>query len=759
MSQSPSLPPRLRKSPSDHHAWNGDLADAPVTDRLSVLESRLMSVEHNQQQTTAEVLARLGALEQRLTEWFKSVSPQQVVATNPQRDFSDRAIPSEGADVQRQSPTGAARLHTNSAIQEIAEKQAAVNQGGDATPSSRKKGVRLPLECSNDRSLVPDMCTCKAAPCTCRVGSNSAGAKSPATPLMDEDVQSFHIDCIADLADTHDEELVETVPLESTLWDAAILLGMQSDDKRKWFVGRANRIVVVLLLIVNVTMQGIFLVAIPTTMSGKPYDDETIQSLKQQRLFTGHSYNEINRVSMKTWTANLCAENVHNRLAGTLENIFYYLQSNSFGPPGTMICMLAVTIWILSMVTEIRRAMDVACAVWSLPSSRPESPHGISNEGDGKFVVCMSKRYKVFLSMLVFFPRFIIAFALMYFGIEYLADTPAVGDLILNACALEIVKNIDELLFLAILSRRFHQGVESIQIRVPHRETRMGVLLAPETTSTINGPNWVSKRNYVHALMYVRMAVVAIVLMIGWKLFVEPVHNSTVAAKQTICGYDKDFAYTWHPSSQLPVFATMSAEDNSTLPLQCFYMSQYELLSIRAGMPPKYVKANATLERLVNGSHELCKKAKGDKFSPISCPETDRVTELVSLSDITAKDFLSGPQCRDEDVVISVVRETCMAADYVESFPPLRQVFNEKRKHCSDFADLCKCPAKLGPPGAPPQPDTECGPSSELFRSASKKGIPPEWIRVIQGICPETCGTCQVKASGAFQPSSVHDHP
>jgi hypothetical protein len=522
----------------------------------------------------------------------------------------------------------------------------------------------------------------------------------------------------------------EMVPLEETVWDAAVLVGLRCSDQRKWFVGRANRIMITILLLVNIAMQGIFLMAIPETMSGKPYDPDTIEALRYQRLFRGQDYAEVNRINVKTRTANLCSQNLHNRLAGTWEDIYWYLgwsDSGSLSPGGTLICMLAMLIWILSMATEIRRAFDVAFAVFLLPRTMPNSPSIVDDGESGNCVVGMGIQQKMLLLFSVFIPRFAIAFALLYFGLKFLADTPAVGDLILNACALEIVKNVDELLFTAILSRRFHQGVQSIQIRVPHIHNRLSLIFHPETTAPINGPHLERKRNLVHVLMYVRVVFIALVMFLSWEVHLKPVYESTKEAREMICGFEQDFTYVKQPSSGMPAFALLDPDDNTTGPLQCYYAAEYELLRIRAGMKPMYAEKNATLEMLVNGTHELCRPPSKSDPSPLSCPEYDRVSKLADHASLSQQAYLQGKDCRDQDVHLTVLRQTCVNGGYITSSPAVLHVFESQRQRCSDFVDLC-------------------GLSSNNYNKALKKGITPEWIRMIQGVCPHTCGQCKVPA-------------
>lgn len=521
-----------------------------------------------------------------------------------------------------------------------------------------------------------------------------------------------------------DDENSETLPLEGNLWDAALLVGLRCSDHRKWFVARANCIVIILLLFLNGFMQGLFLIAI-SFVHGHPYDDDTIEALRYQRLFVGHDLANVNRVDLQTRTANLCSQHVHNRLAGTWEDIFFYLEAGGvrFLPAGVVICLLAMLIWVLSMTTEIRRAIDVYLAILMLPKMEANSP-SIFVRNEGSILMGMTRWRKAMLSMLVFLPRFAIAFLLMYYGMQYLAETASVMDLILNACALEIIKNIDELLFEAILSRRFHQGVQSIEIHVSHFKSTVELMFAPETTATIDGPTWVSKRQYIHAMMYVRLLFVAVLMIIGWVDHLEPVYTNTLMAKDMICSYDKNFVYAKHPEAILPIFASMDVEDNSTSQQQCFFASQYDLLAIRSGMEPKFADRNSTIELLVNGTHHLCKPPPNSKVSPLNCPEQDRVSKIMEISEMSSSDYLEGPLCRDQDVQMMVLRQTCLYSEFVEDFPPLERIFS-KREMCSDFSESFTCSG------------------SGCNERANQLGIPLAWLKIVHQICPKSCGYCK----------------
>jgi len=297
---------------------------------------------------------------------------------------------------------------------------------------------------------------------------------------------------------------------------------------------------------------------------------------------------------------------------------------------------------------------------------------------------------------------------------------------------LEIVKNVDDLLFEALLSRRFHEGVATIQIRVPRPHTKLELLLGPESTSPLKGQEWSFKRNYVNLLQIGRVGIVVALLLVAWFLHLKPVYESTLLAREVICGYDRDFTYISHPSSTLPVFASLNVDDNTSRPLQCFYASQYDLLSIRAGMNPKYGERNETLEMMVNGTHTSCRSKNNNtaNSSRLECPEHLRVSQLTELATESENTFLRGPSCLDQDVQLYVLRQTCLAGDFAKQYPALTKIFSSERVHCSDFEDLCLC--RTG----------NCKPGGQFYRDASHRGISPEWINIIKGVCPKTCGEC-----------------
>lgn len=523
----------------------------------------------------------------------------------------------------------------------------------------------------------------------------------------------------------------EAVELEASTWAALLLATLSSGEvSEATHMSFAEKAVVILLHIVNLTMQTTFICAIATTMSGNPYDIPAIESMKYQRLFSGHSYDNIDRATLQSRVAKLCDDGWHNRLAATYSDTFNYLQVSGEGVPGSFICLVALTIWILTMGQEIRRTADQCAAVLLL--HRPEASqtgdciqHGKSDkDDDGYTVSTMTARKKILLLVVLFLPRLALGWTLLWFGLLFIADTAVVGDLILNACALEIVQQIDERLFEAICSRQLQHAVTSTRISCTSTSTVLHRWFGPETKAD---------KIRSRLLMLSRVLTLSLVLLIGWYMHLAPLVASAGEAYKGICGGTHDFAYINHPTAGLPVFAQVSADSTSQM-TTCFYAAQYELLALRAGFEPTHFPMNHTLAQLVNGTHKRCTS------NNIACPNTN-LAQLGTLDELGTQ-YFNSPQCKDQDVLFAVLRETCLSEDFKQKNSGLNHF--HKRWTCSDVADLCVC-----------------GDGRRCRADEHQNGtghLGSDWVQMLEGICPETCLRCKtVSPSSSTNSSSQAD--
>mmetsp|Transcript_149097 Transcript_149097/g.478877 ORF Transcript_149097/g.478877 Transcript_149097/m.478877 type:complete len:445 (+) Transcript_149097:54-1388(+) len=185
-----------------------------------------------------------------------------------------------------------------------------------------------------------------------------------------------------------------------------------------------------------------------------------------------------------------------------------------FSQPLFIMCILLI--WTLTCVRELRAGSDMFFSV----VVRTELTHSMafSLKSHGEFEKCELDRWgedwdahnvviarltltmKVALFILVILPRFCITLVLHWVGCRWLVSTTDFSDLILNACALEFILLIKDLLFLVIVPRRTVIDLERTKL----------------TPSQVKEPD--SIRIYVGTLMWLVVAVAWVLAYLGVKL-------------------------------------------------------------------------------------------------------------------------------------------------------------------------------------------------------------------------------------------------
>mmetsp|Transcript_98846 Transcript_98846/g.307980 ORF Transcript_98846/g.307980 Transcript_98846/m.307980 type:complete len:691 (+) Transcript_98846:567-2639(+) len=120
---------------------------------------------------------------------------------------------------------------------------------------------------------------------------------------------------------------------------------------------------------------------------------------------------------------------------------------------GRVMCLIAMSCWILTVGKEIGSIGNLLGAIFMLPSSNSASIEVARAEDGSAQVVGARGRFKAFMVFLCLM-RLAIAVLLLIMGCQYLAYTSSMQDLLLNAVALECVFSIDELIFEAMAPRR-----------------------------------------------------------------------------------------------------------------------------------------------------------------------------------------------------------------------------------------------------------------------------------------------------------------
>lgn len=252
----------------------------------------------------------------------------------------------------------------------------------------------------------------------------------------------------------HDELYTDQCVLEGSVWDGALFIGTR-------FMGRAGSAYNGLLLAFNVLMQLMFTVIVRGNLASFEYGETTLAAMRQWRLAVGHHLKNYDKKDGTSFVSRVCAGDgaleMSSSQRDTLELINEYLPRfdveghdslMKFGFIGPTMSLMALSVWILSVSREWRRILQVFRALSGLPRGDKTEVQA-THLGDGLgWELKAVNRQRIFLYNCTVLPlRGLIALALLYAGALYLIHTIDMGDLLLNAVALDFVLSIDEVVF------------------------------------------------------------------------------------------------------------------------------------------------------------------------------------------------------------------------------------------------------------------------------------------------------------------------
>jgi len=388
--------------------------------------------------------------------------------------------------------------------------------------------------------------------------------------------------------------------------------------------------------------------------------------------------------------------------------------------------------WTVQRETDPPGTLTYALEIRRLSGERVAARHSISDKRKKKkqihlggikltMVKDMSRRHKVLLLCLVTVPRLVIGILLYLVGIIFLADTIEVGEIILNCCALEIVKNIDEILFEALSSR----GLQKVVDRSVLKSRDINV-------KTLGWRRW-----YWTGWMF-QCFVIGILMMMVYYSSLESFFRDVEEAEANICKNDLDFAFIDHPMSGLPVFVNVKDNDgdepsvgNKSLvmagspqdSLKCYYHAKVRLFKL------KYHEDDTSfLASLVKSTAKDCDHG-GHRQKECG---TKSLVDMRSLAMLTHDEIRNSEAfCKNQDTQLDVVRQSCTDGEFQASHS-MKDLFLRKT-NCQDWTEICICPTLTA----------TCDEYEfERCNITAKYGIESYWIEVIRGLCPCSCGMC-----------------
>jgi hypothetical protein len=257
------------------------------------------------------------------------------------------------------------------------------------------------------------------------------------------------------------------------MWDASVFIWCGK-------LGHFGSIFTAGALLVNAAMQMLMCVLINDALTPAQMSEENVDNFKYWRTNVAHNKMYVDQLSWKPLALSVCEFGdppmSSSAIAG-LEAISEYLPNTAdqafIQPPplsrwgnwlghyaGPIMCCVTLVIWWATVLREVYSIVDMTKAVGLLPKGRT----AISRTEQGYKLEAVSTPRRCLMFALVLL-RACICVPLLACGTLYLVPTISLGDLILNAAALEIVLHMDELMFSVfapVSVRRLIQSMEPL---------------------------------------------------------------------------------------------------------------------------------------------------------------------------------------------------------------------------------------------------------------------------------------------------------
>ncbi|CAJ1381709.1 unnamed protein product [Effrenium voratum] len=238
---------------------------------------------------------------------------------------------------------------------------------------------------------------------------------------------------------------------EST-WDLVIFIGTGA-------LGPAGSLQTFLLAVVNVCMQGIFVGIAMYNFLAPEVTDKTIIDAFRWRRSSAHALSQYDEISGESLAQRVCDGDQSLHVSGIqvslYQNIRKYLKPEAQGIElcftGQALCLVSLICWYLMVAKELSHALALHRSVASVKRGqfRMEPRENPFTQVVYYRLVALPRARVIFSAALLLY-RFIAALLLIYVGTFFLVYTVNVTELILNAVALGIILDIDDLLFDAL---------------------------------------------------------------------------------------------------------------------------------------------------------------------------------------------------------------------------------------------------------------------------------------------------------------------
>jgi hypothetical protein len=204
----------------------------------------------------------------------------------------------------------------------------------------------------------------------------------------------------------------------------------------------------------NLSIQYAFCYIVIDNLSIASFDPDTPVQMRRWRRNIAHDIKFYSELSQQSLASRVCEGDVGLETSATQSDTYDLLKTylgdgngRDLGALGPVMCVLALVTFILTVSKEANAAVSLLPALRKIPQGRT-SCLTFSDEGAMRIDQLSFARMICFIFFVAL--RIGIVVLLVIYGSLYLVYTTSMGDLLLNAVALEFIMNMDELIFEAL---------------------------------------------------------------------------------------------------------------------------------------------------------------------------------------------------------------------------------------------------------------------------------------------------------------------
>lgn len=289
---------------------------------------------------------------------------------------------------------------------------------------------------------------------------------SPTASRPSSTPQEYHSSKVISEANNHEYRLMPSV------WDLFLVIGTHE-------LRLGTTVHAITLFTLNFSVQLCFMLVCYFNFRVPDIDRSTVAAARHFRLSVSHEAKYLDPSTKSSLAERLCSSRFDESAPLSMEiataqsdvlsmiTDFLALEESTFARlfHGQLMCILALACWTITILTELRKILDFACAISNLPREEGlthTTIDVIKGSGSSLHFTNMSLHRKISALFMASF-RAVVALFLLASGCAWLATTVVVRDLLLNAVALEFILNIDEIVFEALVPQRARTLMECFE--------------------------------------------------------------------------------------------------------------------------------------------------------------------------------------------------------------------------------------------------------------------------------------------------------